>query len=87
MVMTEQEIFESFRKSLEDFAGVPASDVTRGADLADDLNVDSLSMVEVVVSAQDKFGIEIPDADLKYLRTVQDVIAYVRNAQSAGAPA
>jgi acyl carrier protein len=39
-------------------------------------------MVEIITSAQDRFGIEIPDEDLKYLVTVQDVVSYVRRVQS-----
>jgi len=81
MAMTELEIFEDFAKTIEEFSAVPASEVTFEADLADDLNIDSLSMVEIVVSAQDKFGIEIPDEDLKNLKTVQDVVSYVQSAQ------
>jgi acyl carrier protein len=66
---------------VEEFAEKPASDVTPEADLVEDLDIDSLTMVEIIVSAQDKFGIEIPDADLKDLRTVQDVVDYVQRAQ------
>ena len=87
MAMTELEIFEGFAKTIEEFAGVPASEVTLEADLADDLNIDSLSMVEIIVSAQDKFSIEIPDKDLKDLKTVQDVVGYVQSAQRSGVSA
>ena len=51
--------------------------MTPEADLIEDLNIDSLTMVEIIVSAQSKFGVEIPDKDLKDLRTVQDVVDYV----------
>jgi acyl carrier protein len=80
--MTEQEVFAAFVAILTEFADVPAEIVTPEADLASDLSVDSLSMVEVITSAQDKFGIEIPDEDLQYLKTVRDVISYVRRVQS-----
>jgi acyl carrier protein len=80
--MTEQEIFAGFVTMLTEFADVPAEMVTPEADLARDLSVDSLSMVEVITSAQAKFGIEIPDEDLKYLKTVRDVVSYVRRVQS-----
>lgn len=82
MVMNEQEILEGFAESIEQFVGVPASEVTPGSDLTDDLEIDSLSMVEIVVDAQDKFGVEIPDEELKNLRTVQDVIGYIQRAQN-----
>lgn len=82
MAMTEQEIFDGLVATLAEFADVPADIVTPEADLAGDLSVDSLSMVEVINSAQDRFGIEIPDEDLRYLVTVRDVVSYVRRAQS-----
>jgi acyl carrier protein len=82
MAMTEQEIFDGLVTTLVEFADVPADIVTPEADLASDLSVDSLSMVEVITSAQDRFGIEIPDEDLRYLVTVRDVVSYVRRVQS-----
>jgi acyl carrier protein len=38
-------------------------------------------MVEIAVAAQDKFGVEIPDDQLKNLKTVRDVVTYVQNAE------
>lgn len=83
MVMTEQEIFIRFAALIEEYAGTPASDVTPEADLADDLEIDSLAMVEIVVAAQVAFNIEIPDEAVRSLKTVQDVVNYVLRAQSA----
>ena len=48
---------------------------------SNDLDIDSLSMVEIAVAAQDKFGVEIPDDELKNLKTVPDVVKYVHNAE------
>jgi acyl carrier protein len=63
---------------------VPADQVTPDKTFVDDLDIDSLSMVEIAVAAQDKFGVEIPDDQLKDLKTVQDVVEYVkRSAVSA----
>jgi acyl carrier protein len=59
---------------------VPADQVTPDKTFVDDLDIDSLSMVEIAVAAQDKFGVEIPDEQLKDLKTVQDVIDYVRRS-------
>jgi acyl carrier protein len=86
-MMTEHEILVGFGLIVEEWAGTPASEVVPKADLADDLDIDSLSMVEVVVSMQDKFNIEIPDEDLRGLRTVQDVVVYVQRAQRSGVSA
>jgi acyl carrier protein len=80
---TEQEVLAGLAASITRFAGPPASQVTPEADLIEDLNIDSLAWVEIIVSVQEKFGIEIPDADLRGLRTVQDVVRYVQRAQRA----
>jgi acyl carrier protein len=78
--MTEHEIFVAFAAIVEELSGVPASRVTLTADLADDLNIDSLVMVEVIVATQDRFHIEIPDEDLKDFKSVHDVVNYVRRS-------
>jgi acyl carrier protein len=82
--MTEQEILDGLGEIIEEIAGVEASDVTPEKSFVDDLDIDSLSMVEIAVAAQDKFGVEIPDDELKNLKTVKDVIGYVQgNSVSA----
>jgi acyl carrier protein len=75
--MTDQEILAGLGEIVEEIAGVPAADVTPAKNFVDDLDIDSLSMVEIAVAAQDKFGVEIPDDQLKDLTTVQDVVNYV----------
>ena len=80
MAMTDQEILEGLGEIIDEVAGVPADQVTLDKTFVDDLDIDSLSMVEIAVAAQDKFGVEIPDDQLKDLKTVQDVIDYVRRS-------
>ena len=75
--MTDQEILAGLGEIVEEIAGVPADQVTPEKTFVNDLDIDSLSMVEIAVAAQDKFGVEIPDDQLKDLKTVQDVITYV----------
>ena len=75
--MIEQEILAGLGEIVEEIAGVPADEVTPGKSFVDDLDIDSLSMVEIAVAAQDKFGVEIPDDQLKELVTVQDVVSYI----------
>ncbi len=75
--MTEQEILTGLGELVEEIAGVPADEVTPAKSFVDDLDIDSLAMVEIAVAAQDKFGVEIPDDQLKDLTTVQDVVNYV----------
>src|ERR1700730_4741589 len=73
MAMTEQEILAGLGEIVDEVAGVPADQVTPDKSFVDDLDIDSLPMVEIAVAAQDKFGVEIPDDQLKNLQTAQDV--------------
>jgi acyl carrier protein len=80
MAMTEKEILEGLGEIIDEIAGVPADEVTPDKSFVDDLDIDSLSMVEIAVAAQDKFGVEIPDEELKNLKTVQDVVHFVQRS-------
>jgi len=83
MAMSDQEIQTGLAEIIDEVAGVPADQVTPEKTFVDDLDIDSLSMVEIAVAAQDKFGVEIPDDQLKDLKTVQDVIDYVRRTSAS----
>jgi len=78
--VTDQEILSGLAEIIEEIADVPADEVTPDKTFVDDLDIDSLSMVEIAVAAQDKFGVEIPDDQLKDLKTVQDVVNFVSKA-------
>ena len=80
MALTQAEILAGLSEIIDEIAGVPADEVTADKTFVDDLDIDSLSMVEIAVAAQDKFGVEIPDEQLKDLKTVQDVIDYVERS-------
>ncbi|WP_084963839.1 acyl carrier protein [Thermoactinospora rubra] len=77
MAFSEQEILEGLGKIINEITGIPASEVTPDKSFVDDLDIDSLSMVEIAVAAQDEFGVEIPDDQLKNLKTVKDVINFI----------
>ena len=77
MALTQEEILAGLSEIIDEIAGVPADEVTPEKTFVDDLDIDSLSMVEIAVAAQDKFGVEIPDEQLKDLKTVQDVVNFV----------
>ena len=85
--MSPEEITAGIASVVEEVAGVDAAQVVPSARFVDDLDIDSLTMVEVVVAAEEKFSIRIPDADIEGLTTVADVVTYVQNAQAAQAPA
>jgi acyl carrier protein len=78
MAHSEQEILEGLGEIIEEIVGTEPSEVTPEKSFVDDLDIDSLSMVEIAVAAQDKFGVEIPDEQLKDLKTVQDVITFIQ---------
>jgi acyl carrier protein len=78
--MTRDEITAGLAEILEEVAGVSPDDVAEEKSFTDDLDVDSLSMVEVVVAAEEKFGVKIPDDDVKNLRTVGDAVSFIAQA-------
>ena len=67
---------------VEDIAGVDAAEVQPDKSFVDDLDVDSLSMVEIVVAAEEKFGVRIPDDQVKNLKTVGDAVSFIEKAQA-----
>lgn len=68
---------------VEEIAGVPADDVQLDKEFVGDLDVDSLSMVEIVVAAEEKFGVRIPDDEVKNLKTVGDAVTFIEKAQAS----
>lgn len=77
MAYSDQEILNGLAEIVNEVAGVPTEDVQLDKSFIDDLDVDSLSMVEVVVAAEEKFDVKIPDDDVKNLKTVGDAVSYI----------
>lgn len=73
-------ILASLAEIVEEVAGVAADEVRMDSSWVDDLDIDSLSMVEIAVSVEDKFNVQIPDEYLKYLRTVGDAVEYIQKS-------
>ena len=78
---SREEITTGLAEILEEVAGVNPDDVTEEKSFTEDLDVDSLSMVEVVVAAEEKFSVSIPDDEVKNLKTVGDAVAFIERAQ------
>jgi len=76
---TTEEIRSQLADLINDVAGVPVEDVQLDKSFIDDLDIDSLAMVEIVVGCEEKFGITIPDEDSKKLVTVGDAVSYVES--------
>jgi len=81
MAYTAEQIQTELATILNEVAGVDTAKVTLEASFTDDLEVDSLSMVEVVMAAEDKFGVKIPDEDVKDLKTVGDAVTYIEKSE------
>ncbi len=76
-----EEIREQLADIVNEVAGVPAEQVQLEKSFVDDLDVDSLSMVEIAVAAEERFEVRIPDEEIKNLRTVGDAVSYIERAQ------
>lgn len=71
------ENFEKIKEILVDVLGVNADDVKQESKFVDDLGADSLDLVELIMSLEDKFQIEINDTDAEKILTVQDALDYI----------
>ena len=78
--MTQQDILAGLAEIVNEIAGVPVGDVELDKSFIDDLDLDSLTMVEVATSAEDKFGVRIPDENLKDLKSVRDAVDFIEKA-------
>ena len=78
---SEQEILSGLAEIVNEETGLPTDSVIADKSFTDDLDIDSLSMMTIVVNAEEKFSVRIPDEDVKNLRTVGDAVAYISQAQ------
>ena len=82
MALSENEILSGVAELVNEETGLPTESVEMDKSFTDDLDIDSLSMTSIVVQAEDKFSVTIPDEDTKNLKTVRDVVTYIQQAQS-----
>jgi len=80
----QNDILAGLAGIVNEITGIKAEQVVPEATFVDDLDIDSLSMVEVAVAAEEKFGVRIPDEALAKMRTVGDAVAFI---QTQGVPA
>ncbi len=73
----EQEVFEQIKEIIVDLLGVDASQVTMDARFREDLEADSLDLVELIMALEDKFGAEISDEDAQSITTVGEAVQYI----------
>lgn len=70
-------VFEKLRSILAEQFEVEPDTITLETSLDEDLGADSLDVVDVLMSIEDTFSVEIPDEKIENLRTVADVVAYI----------
>lgn len=76
--MDAETIEQRIRPLIAEQLGVEESKVTRNASFVDDLNADSLDLVEMVMSLEEEFKIEISDDDAEKIRTVGDAVDFIQ---------
>ena len=75
--MSEKEIFQKLKTIVVDQLGVNEENVTMEATFVDDLAADSLDIVELVMTIEEEFDLEIPDSDAEKIVTIGDVVKYI----------
>ena len=73
----KDQILADMADIVNDITGVDQPEVTLEKSFVDDLDVDSLSMVEIIYACDEKFGVEIPDEESKIIKTVGDAVNYI----------
>ena len=76
--MTEQQIFDRIVTIIQERQGENFV-VTENLSLKDDLDVDSVDLMEFILTIEDEFGIEIDDEEIDKLQSVADVLAIIKN--------
>jgi acyl carrier protein len=85
--LDRQQVFELIRDRLADILEVDPATITEGASFTDDLDADSLALIELVEALEDELGersvgFRIDDEDLEDLKTVRDAVDYVHGRLS-----
>lgn len=77
MANSENEVLEGLAELINEETGLPKDQVELDKSFTDDLDIDSLSMMTIVVNAEERFGVKIPDDNVKDLRTVRDAVDFI----------
>ena len=70
-------VYERLQSIVAEQLGVEPDQVVKDAEFVQDLNADSLDMVELVMSLEEEFGVEISDDEVENIRTVGDAVEYI----------
>ena len=81
--MEKDQILEKIKEITADRLGVDEGDVTPEASFREDLEADSLDLVELIMELEEQFGMEIPDEEAEKITTVEEAVDYVSEHQAA----
>ncbi|MBG6083435.1 acyl carrier protein [Zhihengliuella flava] len=79
---SNEEILAGLAEIVNEETGLETEAVQLDKSFTDDLDIDSISMMTIVVNAEEKFDVKIPDEEVKNLKTVGDAVNYIANAQA-----
>ena len=79
--MTDGTTFERLKKIIVEQLGVDEEEVQPQASFVEDLNADSLDLVELIMSLEEEFGMEISDEDAERIQKVQDAVDFIEEHQ------
>lgn len=72
-------IFDEIKEILADHFSINADDIEITSNLTDDLGADSLDAIDIVMSIEDQYSIEVPDEVVENIKTVEDIVNFVEN--------
>ncbi|NRN77920.1 Acyl carrier protein [Lactobacillus helveticus] len=79
--MTEEEIFNKIQPLIADNFNVDQDKITENTNFTNDLDADSIDLVEFILQLEDEFGSEIPDDEAEKIKTVGDAVSYIKSHQ------
>ena len=82
MAFTNEEVLAGLAELVTDETGISADEVALEKSFTDDLDIDSISMMTIVVNAEEKFGVTIPDDEVKNLKSVGDAVNFIVAGQA-----
>jgi acyl carrier protein len=81
--LDREDILSKIQEITADRLGVDEDDVTPDASFREDLEADSLDLVELIMELEEQFGMEIPDDEVEKITTVEEAVDYVDQHQTA----
>ena len=81
MALSQNEVLAGLAEIVNEETGIDTDSVRMEKSFVDDLDIDSISMMTIVVNAEEKFSVKIPDDEVKNLLTVGDAVNFITQAQ------